>query len=199
MKPRAMLRYGLVGHGDVELVQERLSWATEAQKDANGWILVRPAKADVLAAELDEDSFFLAFYEWSSFVEHSLGQYARAHADVVASVYTFSTGQPPSFNHSIGEGHQKVGWHNACIGVVGRDSEDIRDTIALALTSQIGVPKDLVEARLKDRSKVRQISCRNPSEYIRFTASPSWHVEDGRCWAPEGEDIWYSHERWSRG
>ena len=174
-------------------VQEHLSQATEAQRDAAGWISVRRTKVDVLTAELDEDSFFLAFYEWSSFVEHSLGKWAQAHADVVASIYTFSTGQLPSFNPSNGEGHQRVGWHNACfIGVVGQNSEDIRDTIALALTSQIGVPEDIVEARLKDKSKVRQISCRNPSEYIRFTTNPSWHIEDGRCWAPEGEDVWYS-------
>ena len=172
-----------------DLVQRRASFATEAQREATGWISIRRPKADVLTAELDEDSFFLAFDEWGSFVEHGLGQYASAHADVVASVYTYRLAH--SANHSNGEGHSERGWHSACfIGVVGRDSGRILDTIALALTSQVGVPKAVVEARLKDQTKLRQISCRNPSEYMRFDVEPSWHVEDGRCWAPQGEDVW---------
>lgn len=180
-------------------VQEHPSLATKAQRDATGWISVRRTKTDVLTAELDEDSFFLAFDAWSSFVEHSLGQYAQAHADVVASVYTF-TESSPSVNPSDGDGHSRVGWHNACfIGVVGRDSGPILDTIALALTNQMGVPEELVQAHLKDPTKLRQISCRNPSEYIRFRSDPSWHVEDGRCWAPEGEKyVWYTQEGWGQ-
>lgn len=187
----------LVSQRVYDAVQEHPSLATEAQRDAIGWISLRRAKTEVLTAELDEDSFFLAFHDWSSFVEHSLGQYAETHADVVASIYTFSTGQTPSFNHSDGEGHSKGGWHNACFfGVVGRNSGQVRDTIASALTNQTGVPEDLASTRLKDATKLAQVYCRNPSDYLRFESNPSWHVEDGRCWAPEGEDVWYTQKRW---
>ena len=184
-----------------DLVQEHPSLATKAQRGATGWISARRPKTAVLTAELDEDSFFMAFHDWGSFVEHSLGQYAQAHADVVASVYTRSTGVVPSMNHSHGESHRRNGWHNACfIGVYGQDSRQVLDRIVLALTNQIGVPEDIVKAHLKDPTKLRQISCRNPADYIQFqSTSPSWHVEDGRCWAPEEENVWYTQEGWGHG
>lgn len=180
-----------------DLVRRHASLATEAQLEATGWISLRRPRTDVLTAELDEDSFFLAFDEWGSFIEYGLGQHAKAHPDIVASVYTR---RGPSGNYSRGEGHSENGFHSACfIGVVGRDSTPILDTIALALTNQVGVPKEVVEARLKDETKKQQISCRNPSEYVRFTAGPSWHVEDGRCWAPQGEDVWFTKVDWGQG
>ena len=180
-----------------DLVRRHPSLATEAQLEATGWISLRRPRTDVLTAELDEDSFFLAFDEWGSFIEYSLGKYAKAHPDIVASVYTR---RGPSGNHSRGEGHSEHRWHSACfIGVVGRNSAPILDTIALALTNQVDVPKEVVEACLKDETKKQQISCRNPSEYMRFTADPSWHVEDGHCWAPQGEDVWFTKVDWGQG
>lgn len=74
----------LVSKKTYDFIQDHLSGASEAQRDATGWISVRRPKDEVLTAELDEDSFFLAFFEWKSFVEHSVGQYAQSHADVVA-------------------------------------------------------------------------------------------------------------------
>ena len=133
------------------MLRRPVEFPTEAQLEATGWISLRRPRTDVLTAELDEDSFFLAFDEWGSFIEHSLGQYAKAHTDIVASVYTR---KGPSGNHSRGEGHSERGFHSACfIGVVGRDSTPILDTIALALTNQVGVPKEVVEACLKDETK----------------------------------------------
>ena len=176
-----------------EFVQKHRESATEYERTIAGWLSFRRSKAPVLTAELDEDSFFLAFSEWGSFVEHSLGRYAQTHSDIVASVYTYSTGRSPSANYSDGEGHRRVGWHNACfIGVVGRDKQPILDTIALALTSQVGVPEGIVESRLKDPAKQKQISCRNPSEHILFKTDPSWHIEDGLCWAPEEKYLVYA-------
>ena len=181
-----------------EYVQQNLAWATEDEQMATGWLSFQHSNTPVLAAELDEDSFFLAFSGWNSFVEHSLGRYAQAHSNIVASIYTFSTGQSPSVNPSRGEGHGNVGWHNACfLGVVGQDEENILDTIVLALTSQVGVPEGLVESLIEDPAKLQQISCRNPSEYIPFKSGPSWHVEDGRCWAPLEQNVWYTHEDWT--
>ena len=182
-----------------DLVQEHPSLATEGQRDAVGYLTFRRKEIPVLTAELDEDSFFVAFDEWGSFVEYALGQYAQAHTDVVASIYTFSTGPSPSINPSDGEGHGKVGWHNACfIGVVGQDEKEILDTISCALKNQVGVPRHLVESHLKDPTKLAQISCRNPSDHISFKSNPSWHIEDGHCWAPLGEDVWYTKEEWSQ-
>ena len=176
-----------------------IDYEKRAGNEVTGWLSFRRTKEPILTAELDENSFFLAFSDWGSFVEHSLGAYAKAHPNIVATIYTYSTGQSPSVNPSDGEHHKKYGWHNACfIGVVGRDSEEILDLIAAALEYQFGVPKDLIERRLKDRTKTDQINVRNPSEYLPSNqlGSPKWHVEAGRCWAPETAALWYTHEHW---
>ena len=119
-----------------EFARRSSNSSTEDVKEATGFLSFRRSRSPVQTIELDEDSFFLAFSEWSSFVTFSLGVYADAHQDVRASVYTYSTGPAPSVNFSHGELHQRNGWHNACfIGVVGRQKAKILNTIIKAQLS----------------------------------------------------------------
>ena len=194
------MEYRHQSRNDYDFFRQNPSSFGDEHKSATGWLSFRRTKEPILTVEVDEDSAFLALEEWGSLAEHGLGRYAKAHPDVVATVYSYHTGQSPSVNLSDGELHQKHGWHNACfLGVVGRDKANIRDALCLALTNQVGVPQELVEARVKDRTKLKQISCRNPSDYIparEFRSTPAWHVEDGRCWAPAGEALWFTRESW---
>lgn len=170
-------------------------------KSASGWLSFRRTNEPVLTVEVDEHSVFLALQEWGALVEHGLGAFAKAHTDVVATMYAYHTGPSPSVNASDGDHHREFGWHNACfLGVVGRDKANIRDAISNALTAQAGVPEEIVEARLRDRTKLKQVSCRNPSDYIplrQFRSTPAWHIEDGRCWAPADNVLWFTRESWS--
>ena len=179
-----------------EFAKKSPKFATEAAREATGFLSFRRSRSPIRTIELDEDSFFLAFLEWSSFVEFSLGAYAATHQDVRASVYTHSTGSSPSINSSHGEHHQRLGWHNACfIGVVGK--QEILDTIVNALVYQRNVPDEVVV--LKDASKKKQICCKQSPDSIVFESDrdPSWHIEDGYVWAPYEAGIWYTDPRWS--
>ena len=164
--------------------------------EATGFLSFRRTRSRIQTIELDEDSFFLAFLGWSSFVEFSLGAYADTHQDVRASVYT--SGPAPSVNSSHGELHQRAGRHQACfIGVVGGQRNEILDVIANALIHQRNVPGEVVELLLEDASKKGQICCKQSPDLIAFDDDPSWHVEDGRVWAPHEEMVWYTDPRWS--
>ena len=166
--------------------------ATESAREATGFLSFRRSRSPIRTIELDEDSFFLAFLEWHSFVKFSLGAYAATHQDVRASVYTHST---VSVNSSRGESHQRAGSHNACfIGVVGR--ENILDTIIRALVYQENVPTDMVKQQIKDKSKRGQIYCGQSPDSIMFESDPTWHIEDGRVWMPDEMEVWYMDSQW---
>ena len=103
------------------------STAMESARKSTGFLSIQRSQLPTPTIELDEDSFFLAFQSWGSFVEFSLGAYAAAHQNARASVYTYYT---ISTNTSDGELHQRVGRHNACfIGVVGRQKSQVVDTV----------------------------------------------------------------------
>lgn len=195
-----MVEYKHQSRTDHELFQKNHTFFGDEHKSATGWLSLRRTKEPILTVEIDENSAFLAFDDWSFLVEYCLGKYAKTYPEVIATIYSYHTGPSPSINPNDGEHHRKHGWHNACfLGVVGRDKANLRDTISLALTNQVGVPQELVAARVKDQMKLKQVSCRNPSDYIPlqdFRPTPAWHVEDGRCWAPAGEALWFTHERW---
>ena len=194
-----MVEYRHQSQADYDLFRRNRNFFGDEHKSTTGWLSLKRTKEPILTLEVDENSIFLAFDDWGFLAEHGLGRFANAHADVVATVYSYHTGPSPSINPSDGEHHRRYGWHNACfLGVVGRNEAEIRDAISLALTSQVGVPQELVETRVKDRTKLRQVSCRNPSDYIpppKFPATPAWHIEDGRCWMPAGEALWFTRTR----
>ena len=174
------------------------STAMESARKSTGFLSIQRSQLPTPTIELDEDSFFLAFQSWGSFVEFSLGAYAAAHQNARASVYTYYT---ISTNTSDGELHQRVGRHNACfIGVVGRQKSQVVDTVKNAFVHRLNVPDEVVAQQLKDASKMNQVFCRI-SESIVFETDPSWHVEDGRVWAPyegdEGGWVWYTDSQWS--
>lgn len=158
---------------------------------------LRKPKSPLHTVELDEDSFQLAYSDWTTFIEHALGAYAARFTDRTATVHTYSTGRSPSCNSSRGETHQKVGWHNAVFfGVVGRS--DVLDTIMFALFGGAGVPDDVVQANVVDMAKRPQIQCALSPDFIDFgrMGKPSFHVEDGKVWCPYEQDVWYTHTHW---
>ena len=156
-----------------------------------GFLSFRKSNAPIRTVELDEDSFFLAFQEWSPFVEFSLGAYAATHQDVQASIYTRPS---VSFDFSRGESHQRTGCHKACfIGVVG--NLNILEKISRALVYQKYVPMEVIKQQLKDESKRGQIYCGQRPDST-FETDPSWHIEEGRVWAPYEERVWYTDSRW---
>lgn len=178
-----------------ELARRSPNSVTEPARESTGFLSFHRSKSPMRTIELDEDSFFLAFQLWSSFVEFSLGAYASVHQDVRASVYTYSA---VSVNTSRGEYHQRAGWHNACfLGVVGRQKNQILDEVVNALVHQHNVPDEVVAQLLKDDSKKNQVCCKQSPDSIAFTTDPSWHVEDGCVWAPYEEGVWYTDPRWS--
>ena len=62
------------------------------------------------------------------------------------------------------------------------------DTVKYAFVHRLKVPDEVVAQQLKDASKMNQVFCRS-SESVVFETDPSWHVEDGRVWAPyEGDE-----------
>ena len=195
------MEYKFSSQRDYEACQQDSILFDEEAKSASGWLSFRRTNEPVLTVEVDEHSAFLALQEWGALVAHGLGAFAKANNHVVASIYSYHTGTTPSVNSSDGEHHRRFGWHNACfLGVVGRDKANIRDAIYNALTRQVGVPEDIVEVRLRDRTKLEQVSCRNPSDYIslgQFGSTPAWHIEDGRCWAPSDDVLWFTRESWS--
>lgn len=161
-----------------------------------GYLSLRKPKSPLPTIELDEDSFFLAYSDWTSFVEYALGGYASRNPDKIATVYTYSTGAAPSVNYSRGEKHQKVGFHNAVfLGVVGR--AEVLETIQLVLVNRIGVPTDLVENAVNPEKR-SQIHCGPSPDYIAFNrmGQPSFHIEDGRVWAPYEQNVWYTRSDW---
>ena len=180
------------GHYRATRSQGSVAW-----DNATGWLSFRRSKSPVPTIELDEDSYFAAYNEWNTPVAFALGRYAREHAHVVATVYTYSTGPAPSVNSSHGASHQKNGWHNACFfGVVGKT--EILDFLKDALAFQRYVPQSAVQANLKDETQKTQVYCDYSPDYIQF--KPGWryrHVEDGRVWAPDDEDFcWYTDKKW---
>lgn len=180
-----------------ELARESPNSVTESARESTGFLSFQRSRSPMRTIELDEDSFFLAFLGWSSFVEFSLGAYAAAHQDVRASVYTYST---VSSNSSHGEVHRRTGLHNACfIGVAGRKRNEMLDAMVNALVHQQNVPKTVVAQLLEDASKGNQVCCKQSPDSMAFETDPSWHVEDGRVWAPceAGVLVWYTDSRWS--
>ena len=166
-------------------------------ESVSGYLSLRKSSSPLPTIELDEDSFWLAYSDWTSFVEHALGGYASRNPDKVATVYTYSTGPRPSVNRSRGEQHQKVGWHNAVFfGVVGR--AEVLETITLALVGGTGVPDELMESFTVDVDKRAQIYCGQSPDYIEFNRKgrPSFHVEDGFVWAPYEQNVWYTYSEW---
>lgn len=175
-----------------EFARRSPDFATESAREATGFLSFRRSRSPIRTIELDEDSFFLAFLEWRSFVEFSLGAYAITHQDVRASIYAYST---VSFNSSHGESHQEVGFHNACfIGVVGRTN--ILDVIKRALIYQKNVPSDMVKQQIRDKSKKGQIYCGQSPDSIVFETDPFLHIEDGCVWAPYEAQVWYTDSQW---
>ena len=166
-------------------------------ESVGGFLSLRKPTSPLQTIELDEDSFWLAYTDWSSFVEYALGGYASRNSDKVATVYTYSTGESPSGNSSRGEHHQKHGWHNAVFfGVVGR--AEVLETIRLALVGGVGVPDDLIKSLTADTDKRSQIHCGPSPDSIAFNrmGKPSFHVEDGLVWSPHEENVWYTHPKW---
>lgn len=166
-------------------------------ESVTGYISLRKPKEPLSTIELDEDSFWLAYMDWKSFVEHALGAYASRNADKTATVYTYSTGPRPSVNYSRGEQHQEVGFHNAVFfGVVG--SAEVLETIRLALTGGAGVPDDLINSYTVDAEKRSQIHCGQSPDSIAFnrTGGVAFHIEDGLVWSPLEQYVWYSHVDW---
>ncbi len=162
-----------------------------------GYLSLRKPTSPLPTIELDEDSFWLAYSDWTTFVEHALGVYASRNADTVATVYTYSTGQRPSVNNSRGEQHQKLGWHNAIFfGVVG--SAEVLETIRLALIGGAGVPDGVIKSFTVAADKRSQIHCGQSPDYIAFNrmGKPSFHLEDGFVWAPYEQNTWYTHRDW---
>ena len=156
----------------------------------------RRSKSPIRTIELDEDSYFAAYHEWNTPVEFALGRYAREHSDVIATVYTYSTGAAPSVNRSHGASHQRNGWHNACfLGVVGKS--EVLDVVRDALAHQRGVPESEVEANLKDQTQRGQVYCDHSPDYIQFKPGQRYrHIEDGRVWAPYEPFSWYTDKQW---
>ena len=181
---------------DYEIVQSAPSKYPE-HESLSGYISLRKPTSPLPTVELDEDSFDLAYSGWPLFVQQALGQYASRNPNVVATIYTYSTGPSPSFNSSRGEGHQNVGWHNAVFfGVVGRSA--VLETIRLALVGGAGVPGDLISSLTVNAGKRRQIHCAPSPDFISFdrTGTASFHLEDGLAWAPYEQGTWYSHNDW---
>ena len=179
-----------------ELVQ-RSSFKNPGHEAVSRYLALRKPSSPLPTMELDEDSFDLAYYSWSSFVEHALGHYASCNPDAVATVYTYITGPRPSVNSSHGEGHQKLGWHNAVFfGVVGRSA--VLETIRLALVGGAGVPDDLISSLTVNADKRPQIHCAQSPDYIAFDrmGTASFHLEDGFAWAPHEQGTWYTHKDW---
>ena len=173
------------------------SFKSAEHEPVNGYLALRKPTSPLPTIELDEDSFDLAYYSWSSFVEHALGHYASLNPEAVATVYTYSTGSRPSVNSSRGEGHQKVGWHNAVFfGVVGR--AEVLETIRLALIGGAGVPDELISSLTVNADKRRQIHCGQSPDFIAFDrmGTVSFHVEAGLAWAPYEQNTWYTHNDW---
>ena len=162
-----------------------------------GYFSLRKSTSPLPAVELDEDSFWLAYSDWTSFVEHALAHYASRNADKVATVYTHSTGQRLSVNRSRGEQHQELGWHNAVFfGSVG--DTDVLETIRLALVGGVGVPPGLVESATVDAEKRSQVHCVQSPDHVAFNrvGKPSFHLEDGLVWSPYERNVWYTHSEW---
>lgn len=162
-----------------------------------GYLSLRKSTSPLPTVELDEDSFWLAYSEWTSFVEHALARYASRNVHKVATVYTHSTGQRPSVDRSRGEQHQKLGWHNAVFfGSVG-DTE-VLETIRLALVGGVGVPPDFVESLTVDADKRSQVHCGPSPDYVAFNrvGKPSFHLQDGLVWSPYEQNVWYTHSEW---
>ena len=170
------------------------SFAPPYYESVNGYLALRKPKSPLATIELDEDSFLLAYWGWSSFVEHALGHYASRNGDEVATVYTY---MGPSGNNSRGEQHRKLRWHNAVFfGVAG--PEDVLDAIRLALVGGAGVPDDVMASHLEDANKAPQIHCAQSPDYIAFNRSgqASFHVEDGLAWSPYEQNMWYTNPDW---
>ena len=179
-----------------EIVQKS-SFKYPEHESVSSYLSLRKPTSPLPTIELDEDSFDLAYYSWSSFVEHALGHYASRNPDTVATIYTYSTGSRPSVNSSRGEGHKKVGWHNAVFfGVVGRS--EVLETIRLALFGGAGVPDELVSSLSVNADKRRQIHCAQSPDFIAFDrmGTASFHLEDGFAWAPYEQSTWYTHNDW---
>ena len=178
-------------------VVKKSSFPNPEYESVTGYLSLRKPTSPLPTIELDEDSFWLAYSDWSSFVEHALGGYASCNVDKVATVYTYSTGQRPSTNNSRGERHQELGWHNAVFfGVVGR--AEVLETIVLALVGGAGVPPDLISSFTVNAEKRPQIHCGQSPDYIAFNSigKPSFHIEDGRLWSPYEQNVWYTHSDW---
>jgi len=168
-------------------------------ESATGHLSLKKARSPLPAVELDEDSFWLVYSDWTIFVEYALGAYASRNANNIATVYTFSTGRSPSFNRSRGEQHQELGFHNAVFfGVVGRAREDVLETISFALRGGVDVPQNVTRLLAVDVDKRSQIHCESSPDFIEFNRSgqPSFHIEDGRVWCPYEQNVWYTNAKW---
>lgn len=166
-------------------------------ESVTGYLSLRKPTSPISTIELDEDSFGLAYSDWTIFVEHALGGYAARNTDKAATVYTYSTGPQPSVNSSRGELHQKVGYHNAVFfGVVGR--AEVLEAIQFALVGGVGVPEKVVESLIVDADKRSQIHCGQSPDYIAFDrmGKSSFHIEDGLLWAPYEQNVWYTNSDW---
>ena len=176
---------------------EKSTFPNPDYESVTGYLSLRKPRDPLPTIELDEDSFWLAYSDWTSFVEHALGGYASRNPDKTATVYTYSTGQRPSVNSSRGEQHQKVGWHNAVFfGVVGRS--EVLETIRLALASGVGVPDDLMRSFAMNTDKRSQIHCSRSPDFIAFNrmGHASFHIEEGLVWSPYEQNVWYTHVDW---
>lgn len=167
-------------------------------RSVKGYLGIRRVTQPLETIELDEDSFWLAYSNWSVFIEHALGRYAADNGDRVATVYMYSTGPSPSVNSSHGEQHQERGWHNAVFfGVVGR--REVLEVVQGALAHGTGVPDAVVESGTVNREKVRQVYCGQSPDFIDFRGKgpAAYHVEDGLVWRPEEESLWYTNPDWN--
>ena len=166
-------------------------------QSVTAYLAVRKPNQPLETIELDEDSFWLAYSNWSVFVEHALGAYAADNADRIATVYTYGTGPSPSRNSSHGELHQERGWHNAVFfGVVGR--HEVLEVARRALAHGDGVPDAVVGSGTVDLGKVPQIYCGQSPDFIDFRGRglPAYHIEDGLVWRPEEQFLWYTNPDW---
>ena len=176
---------------------QKSAFVNPEYESVTGYLSLRKPTSPLSTIELDEDSFWLAYSDWTIFVEHALGSYASRNSEKVATLYTHSTGPQPSVNNSRGERHQEVGWHNAVFfGVVGR--ADVLETIRLALVGGAGVPEDVIGSLTVDADKRSQIHCGQSPDYIQFDrmGKSSFHIQDGLVWAPYEQNVWYTNSEW---